>query len=114
MQISAERRAEQERLAGELGSIGFVLPGTLSERFLTCNHQGCHCHATPPRLHGPYWYLTRKVAGKTVTRMLSAEQVAEYQVLVGNSRRLRRLVRDLEALGLEVLEDDPRTPRRSR
>lgn len=74
VQISPTEQAEQARIAAELAEVGFVLPGSLAERRLSCTHTGCHCHGSPPQLHGPYWYLTRKVSGKTVTRMLSAEQ----------------------------------------
>src|SRR3989304_1371233 len=35
---------------------------------------GCRCHPAPAARHGPYYIWTRKVAGKTVTRMLSEEQ----------------------------------------
>lgn len=112
VQLSPQQRADAARIATELGSTGLVLPGSLSERRLTCTHPGCHCHGSPPQLHGPYWYLTRKVAGKTVTKMLRPEQVEEYKVLIENGRRLRHLVREFEALGLSILEDDPRSPRR--
>lgn len=94
--------------------MGFVLPGSLTERRLTCTTAGCHCHDDPPQLHGPYWYWTRKVNAKTVSRMLSPEQVLEYQPWMDNERRLRSLVKELEQLGLQIVEDDPRTPRRSR
>jgi hypothetical protein len=114
VQLSVEKEAMRARLVAELSAIGPVLSGTLSERRLTCTHAGCHCHETPPKLHGPYWYLTRKVAGKTVSRSLTKEQATEYQVLIDNGRRLRQLVRELEALGLLMLEADPRSPKRRR
>jgi hypothetical protein len=91
-----------------------VVPGTLSERYLTCTHAGCHCHDDPPQLHRPYWYWTRKVDAKTVTKLLSPEQVAEYQEWFDNRKRLRELVGELESLGLDIIEADPRTPRRKR
>jgi hypothetical protein len=75
---SAEDRAEAKRIAGEIAKIGFVLPGSVTKRYLTCTHQGCRCHGEPPRLHGPYWYWTRKVNGKTVTKSLREEQVEDY------------------------------------
>ena len=112
VQIGPEHHAEQARIAAELAEVGFVLPGSLSPRRLTCTHAGCHCHDEPPQLHGPYWYWTRKVAAKTVSKMLSAEQAEEYQSFIDNERRLRGLVRELEALGLSIIEADPRTPRR--
>ena len=38
----------------------------------------CGCHADPPRLHGPYWQWTRKIAAKTICRWLSADQHRDY------------------------------------
>lgn len=112
MQISDEQQREQARIADELAQVGFVLPGNLSPRHLSCTHAGCHCHADPPVLHGPYWYWTRKVAGKTVSKMLSPEQAADYERLVANERRLRALVHELESIGLAIVAADTRTPRR--
>ena len=107
-----DQQAEARRIAKEIARIGFVLPGTLLERRLTCTHAGCHCHHDPPQLHGPYWYWTRKVRAKTVSKMLSAEQAAEYKSWFDNEKQLRSLVAELERLGLSIVKDDPRTPRR--
>lgn len=114
VEIDEHQRAEHEHLVAELGSVGFLLPGTISARQLRCTHAGCHCHGEPPMLHGPYWYWTRKVAGKTVSMTLSAEQAEEYGELIANEHRARALLHDLEAIGLSILESDPRTPRRRR
>ncbi len=112
MSPSSRQQAEARRITKEIAKLGFVLPGSLCERRLACTHTGCHCHDDPPQLHGPYWYWTRKVRAKTVSRMLSAEQVAEYRPWIENERRLRALVREFEQLGLQIVEDDPRTPHR--
>jgi hypothetical protein len=108
---SAEDRAEAKRIAGEIAKIGFVLPGSVTKRYLTCTHQGCRCHGEPPRLHGPYWYWTRKVNGKTVTKSLREEQVEDYKAWFDNEKRLRDLVRELEMLSLDVFNADPRWPK---
>lgn len=110
--VSPRQRKEQARIATALGEMGFVLPGSLTERYFSCTHAGCHCHAHPPVLHGPYVQWSRKVAGKTTSRTLSPEQVADYQEWFENERRLRALVHELEDLSLSVVEADPRTPRR--
>jgi hypothetical protein len=104
-------RAEAERLAQEIGEVarqGLALPGTLLERRTRCGRPGCRCGADPPVPHGPYWSWTRKVDGKTRTRYLSDEQHADYESWFENAKRLRALVTALEALGLEVLDTDPR------
>jgi hypothetical protein len=108
------KRAAARALAKAISEVGFVLPGTLSERYLACTHAGCHCHADPPQLHGPYWYWTRKVDNKTVSRMLRAEQVADYQVWFENRKHLRELVHELEELSMSLVDADPRTPHRRR
>jgi len=107
--------AEARRIAAELAAIarsGRVLPGSIAERRTRCGRTNCACHAEPPRLHGPYWQWTRKVAAKTVGRWLGAEQVSDYQPWIDNDRRLRELVGRLEELGVAALEADPR-PKRS-
>ncbi len=70
--------------------------------------------AAPPRLHGPYWQWTRKVAAKTICRWLSPDQQHDYQAWIDNDRRLRELLTRLEALGAAALDADPRWQRRTR
>jgi len=69
------------------------------------------CRADRPRFHGPFRSWTRKVAKKTVTRILSEDELSDYQGFFDNDRRLKELVRELEALGLDIVETDSR-PRR--
>lgn len=114
MAPSPDQRAEARRIAKEIAKIGFVVPGTLLQRSMHCSNAGCRCHADPPQLHGPYWFWTRKVDAKTVSRVLSPEQVEEYQPWFENERTLRTLLHELEALGIAAIEADPRSPRRGR
>ena len=71
----------------------------------------CACHADPPVLHGPYWQWTRKVAGKTVTRLVPDEQLDDYRQWLDNHRRLRALVAELEALTLAIADAGSRSRR---
>jgi hypothetical protein len=73
-----------------------------------CGRRNCGCHADPPRLHGPYWQWTRKIAARTICRWLSADQHHDYQAWIDNDRRLRELLTRLETLGAAALEADPR------
>lgn len=112
MPINPEQANEQARIAEALAKVGFVLPGTLLERRLTCTHTGCHCHDDPPALHGPYYQWSRKIRAKTVSTTLSPDQVDDYRPWFDNKRHLRALVHELEALSLAIIQADPRTPRR--
>jgi hypothetical protein len=104
VKVDHSQNAQQRRLASALGEIGFALPGSLTVRAYRCGKQNCRCRGEPPQLHGPYAFWTRKIDGKTVTRMLSAEEVAEYQPLFDNARRLRELISELYELSLRLVE----------
>lgn len=108
---AAQRRA-QRRLAAQLGELGFVLPGTVATRTARCGKRNCRCHADPPALHGPYIQWTRKVDNKTVTRLLSDEQLRDYQPWFDNARTLKALTAELEALTLDIVDTDPRWNRK--
>jgi hypothetical protein len=105
------QQAQAARIAAELAGLGFVLPGTLADRMTRCGHASCRCHADPPALHGPYHQWTRKVGGKTVTRILTDDQLADYQPWFDNQRRLRALVAELETLSQAIADADPRWQR---
>jgi hypothetical protein len=112
VRVDSDIRAQARRITGAIAKLGFVLPGTLSQRHTRCGNTGCHCHADPPQLHGPYWWWTRKVDAKTVTRLLTDEQAADYQPWFDNARQARQLLADLEALSLDVVQADPRSARK--
>ena len=85
-----------------------VLPGTIAERRTRCGRPNCACHADPPRLHGPYRQWTRKIAGKTVSRCLTADQLRDYQPWFDNDRRIRELLDRARSPRHRRLEADPR------
>jgi hypothetical protein len=105
-------RRARSRIARALAEIDHVLPGTVTVRLGPCGKSTCRCHADPPQLHGPYISWTRKVDGKTVTRLLSEQQWADYRPWFENSKRLKALVAELEALSLQAVDNDPRWPQK--
>jgi hypothetical protein len=60
-----------QQIQDELSQIGLVLPGSLTQRTTRCQRAGCHCHADPPQLHGPYPTWTRKTGSRSVTKTLT-------------------------------------------
>ena len=114
MRVAPAHQAEAGKIAAELAAIaatGMVLPGSITQRRTRCGRRNCGCHADPPRLHGPYWQWTRKVAAKTIGRWLSDGQHHHYQPWIDNDRRLHELLTRLETLGTQALEADPRWDR---
>ncbi len=104
MDVSPAQQAARDRIAAELAATGFALPGTLTIRAYACGKPSCRCHDDPPRLHGPYAEWTRKIAGKTVTRRLTEAELAAWQPLFDNTRKLRTLIADLQELTLGIIE----------
>ena len=91
-----------QQIQAELSQIGLVLPGSLTDRTTRCQRAGCHCHADPPQLHGPYPTWTRKVSGRTVTRTLTAEDAERLRPYFDAHRHLRQLITELEAISIKL------------
>ncbi len=111
MEPSPAQRAARDRIAAELAQAAFALPGTLTVRSYACGKPACRCHADPPRLHGPYAEWTRKIGGKTITRRLTDDELAAWQPLFDNAKKLRALLAELQDLTLQLIEpDSPQAP----
>ena len=111
MDLSPGQRAALDKITAELAAAaGPALPGTLIVRAYACGKARCRCHADPPALHGPYAEWTRKIAGKTITRRLTPAELAEYQPLFDNAKKLRALLAELQDLTLEIIETDSQQP----
>ncbi len=95
-----ERRHQQ--IQAELGQIGITLPGSLVNRTTRCQRTGCHCHADPPTLHGPYPTWTRTTGGRSVTKTLTTEDAERLRPYFAAHRRLRQLITELEAISIEL------------
>jgi hypothetical protein len=109
VELDKATRSEVARLRKEIAEAaraGLALPGTLNERLTKCGKANCRCKADPPTLHGPYWTWTRKINNKTVTRYLSPEEVDRYEEFFDNSKRLRDLTAQLQALSLSLVEGE--------
>lgn len=115
----AHRRRLQELLA-ELQGLGFCLPGSITERTLPCGNPNCACKTDPQKRHGPYTYWTRTVGGRTIAQLLSPEQRDRYRPWIDNHRRLKELVKQIEALSVSAAQHaegwstKPPTPRQTR
>lgn len=95
--LTEYERAHRE-LAAKLAELGFMHEGTVLRQRLTCGKSACVCHTDPQRRHGPYFYWTAKVKGRTVSRLLSKEEADLYEEWIRNRRRFREIQRKMLAL----------------
>jgi hypothetical protein len=98
----ARLKAHFHQRTTELAQLGFLMRGSIIERFSRCGTPGCACHDDPPKLHGPYWQWTTKVKGKTVTRNLSDEQMRRYEEWMDNAKRVDQIVAELYEISAQA------------
>jgi len=92
-------RRRYAQLRRKLGQVGYLSQGSVQDR--------------TGRGRGYQW--TRKLARKTITVSLTAEQFAALKQAVGNYRKLRRQLRELEQLSRRIIfQTTPHPDRRKR
>ena len=95
-------RSEYARIKARIRDVGFICEGSLVERWTSCGKPNCRCTSDPPQRHGPYYQLTWKERGKTVTRRLSPEQAQLYQQWIANRRELEALLHQMREISWEA------------
>jgi hypothetical protein len=96
-------RADYENAKAPLGDVGFICEGSLAQIRTCCRNPNCRC-SDPARRHGPYWQLTWKEAGKTVSRRLSADEARLYKEWIDNRRKLESVIREMQAVSRRAAE----------
>ena len=90
-------RADYEAAKARVADVGYICEGSLVERYTSCGNPNCRC-ADPKGRHGPYYQLSWKEAGTTVSRLLSAEDARLYREWIANRRRLESALEDMKDL----------------
>ena len=98
------RRYEQqyERLKAELLDLGYVLQGSVTQRWMQCGKKACRCHDDPTARHGPYWQWSWKVGTRTASVYLDPQQAAICRRWIENDRRMRRIIKKMRSLSLRI------------
>lgn len=101
-QAAIQRRIEQ--IKAELAQLGPLRPGHLSQQYNVCGTPGCRCKADPPRKHGPYYQLSYTWQGKSHSEFVRLESLAAVRQQLTNYERLRTLIDEWIALGLDAAQ----------
>lgn len=79
------------------------LSRSLGEQYNVCGTPGCQCKdPKKPRKHGPYHQLSYTWRGKSSTRFVRPERLAEMLLKVENYKRFRELVNGWVDLAVEL------------
>jgi len=93
--------AQRAQTQLQISRLGDMRSGSVTSTGGRCGNPGCHCHQPDDPGHGPFYRLTRKVNGKSVTETFStATALRKAQQEVEEFHRFRQLSHDL----LEVNE----------
>ena len=95
---------KHRKLTAKLSEIGFIWPGNIQRRYLTCGKPYCDCRKDPEARHGPYAYWTSKEDKKTVSRLLNPEEADLLEEWIENRRKLETIVRQMKELSGKVFE----------
>jgi|ERR1039457_3331564 hypothetical protein len=92
----------------QIAQLGDMRSGSVTGTGGHCGNPNCHCHQAGDPGHGPYYRLTRKVAGKTVTETLpSPATLAKAQREVAEFHRFRQLGGQLLGVNEQICELRP-------
>jgi len=93
--------AQRAQTQLQISRLGDMRSGSITSTGGRCGNPGCHCHQPDDLGHGPFYRLTRKVNGKSVTETFSTPAaLRKAQQEVEEFHRFRQLSHDL----LEVNE----------
>lgn len=95
---------KHQKLSAKLSEIGFIWPGNIQVRYLTCGKPNCSCRKDPEARHGPYAYWTSKKANKTVSRLLSPDEADLLGEWIENRRKLEAIVREMKKLSQKTFK----------
>ena len=99
--LEGRRNAVQSQIA----QLGDMRSGSITGTGGRCGNPNCHCHRTGDPGHGPYYRLTRKVKGKTVTETFpSPASLAKAQREVAECQRFRELGEQLLDVNEQICE----------
>jgi len=91
-------RTEYAQLKARLREVGFICEGSLVERWMQCGKPNCACASNRASRHGPYFQLSWKEKGKTVSRRLPPEHAALYRQWVANRQRLQSIIQKMQQI----------------
>ncbi len=103
-------------IQSQIAQLADMRSGSITGTGGCCGNPNCHCHRAGDPGHGPYYRLTRKVEGKTVTETLSSPaSLAKARREVAEYHRFRKLGGRLlevneQICGLRPVEEMPLSP----
>src|SRR5664279_5857368 len=99
---------ERSALLRQVAELGDFQPGSISSPRLRCGKPSCHCAKPEDQGHGPYYQLTQKIEGKTVTQGLpSLAAIRKAEREIAEYRKFQHLTDDLVGVNRKICRVRP-------
>lgn len=92
-----------EKKKRKLLSVGLFHKGTISKRWIPCGKPSCKCHTDKKKRHGPYYWWTTKVKGKTKAIYVREESLVEAKSYIKNYQELKSIIFELSQLSERII-----------
>ena len=104
----ADLEGRRANVQAQMAQLGDMRSGSITGTGGRCGYANCHCRRAGDPGHGPYYRLTRKVDGKTVTEtFFSPASLAKAQREVAEYHRFRELSGQLLEVNERICELRP-------
>lgn len=104
----ADLESRRAAFQSQIAQLGDMRSGSITGTTGRCGNPNCHCHRTNDPGHGPYYRLTRKLNGKTVTETFSSPAaLAKAQREVAECQRFRELGEQLLDVNEQICQLRP-------
>ena len=102
--LEAQRASIQQRIS----QLGDMRAGSITTTGGRCGNSRCHCHQKDDPGHGPFYRLTRKINGKTVTETFATPAaLCKAQNEIDEFHRFRELSRELVEVNEKICRARP-------
>ena len=97
----AERKIQG--IKKQLHQLGPFLPGSISKQYNVCGNPDCKCKdPAHPKRHGPYHQLSFTVNGRSSTRFIKTDELAEAKRRLGRFKQFKQLNKRLVDANIEL------------
>jgi len=100
--------AKRSEILRKIGGLGDMRSGSITTTGGRCGNPACHCRSEGDPGHGPFYRLTRKIRGKTVTETFATPlALRKAQSEVAEFHRFRELSQSLLEVNEEICKVRP-------
>lgn len=103
--MAGKKKAElASEIKRKISEMDLVCSGTLYSRLKPCGRPNCRCTSGREEdLHGPYYEWNRRIDGRLVHKIVSAEQAKELLRGIANRREIDGLLKAWERITAEAV-----------